>query len=100
MAGNGDGPAEYKRLADLLRSRIASGELAPGTRLPSERDLAEATSVSRTTVVAACNLLRADALVQTRRGLGTLGRRAASSTVVVADPFGRVYALTADGGLK
>lgn len=63
--------AEYRRLADLLRASIASGELAPGARLPSERDLAEAESVSRTTVVAAYNLLRADSLVQTRRGLGT-----------------------------
>ena len=66
-----DGSPQYRRLADLLRGQIASGELAPGTRLPSERDLAVCASVSRTTVVAAYNLLRADALVQTRRGLGT-----------------------------
>ena len=63
--------AQYRLLADSFRRQIASGELAPGTRLPSEREVAEATSVSRTTVVAAYNLLRADALVQTRRGLGT-----------------------------
>jgi DNA-binding GntR family transcriptional regulator len=65
------GPAEYRRLADQLRGRITNGELAPGTRLPSERDLARATCVSRTTVVAAYNLLRADSLIETRRGLGT-----------------------------
>jgi DNA-binding GntR family transcriptional regulator len=63
--------AQYRRLADSLRRQIASGDLAPGARLPSERELAEAASVSRTTVVAAYNLLRGDALVQTRRGLGT-----------------------------
>jgi DNA-binding GntR family transcriptional regulator len=71
MAGDANGLAHYRRLAESLRTQIVSGELSPGTRLPSERDLAEATSVSRTTVVAAYNLLRADALVQTRRGLGT-----------------------------
>lgn len=63
--------AQYRRLADSFRRQIASGELAPGARLPSERELADAASVSRTTVVAAYNLLRGDALVQTRRGLGT-----------------------------
>jgi DNA-binding GntR family transcriptional regulator len=63
--------AQYRRIADSLRSRIANGELAPGARLPSERDLAESAAVSRTTVVAAYNLLRADSLVETRRGLGT-----------------------------
>jgi DNA-binding GntR family transcriptional regulator len=71
MAIDPSGAAQYRRLADALRSRIASGELAPGARLPSERELADASSVSRTTVVAAYNLLRADALVETRRGLGT-----------------------------
>jgi DNA-binding GntR family transcriptional regulator len=71
MATEPNGVPEYRRLAEAFRCRIASGELAPGTRLPSERELAEAVSVSRTTVVAAYNLLRADALVQTRRGLGT-----------------------------
>ncbi len=65
------GVAEYRRLADQLRGRITTGELTPGTRLPSERDLARAACVSRTTVVAAYNLLRADSLVETRRGLGT-----------------------------
>lgn len=63
--------AQYRRLAGSLRGQIVNGELAPGARLPSERELAEAASVSRTTVVAAYNLLRADSLVRTRRGLGT-----------------------------
>jgi DNA-binding GntR family transcriptional regulator len=67
---NGDA-AHYRRIAASLRRRIASGEFAPGTRLPSERELAETASVSRTTVVAAYNLLRADSLVETRRGLGS-----------------------------
>ncbi len=75
-APNGDAP-QYRRLAEKLRTRITRGELRPGVRLPSERELAEAESVSRTTVVAAYNLLRADSLVETRRGLGTwvAGRR-------------------------
>jgi DNA-binding GntR family transcriptional regulator len=71
MATEPSAAAQYRQLADQLRRQIASGELAVGVRLPSERELAEAVSVSRTTVVAAYNLLRADSLVETRRGLGT-----------------------------
>ena len=69
--------AQYRLLALSLRQRIETGELPPGTRLPSERALAEAAAVSRTTVVAAYNLLRADSLLETRHGLGTwvAGRR-------------------------
>src|SRR5581483_12455013 len=51
--GNGEGGALYRRLCDALATAIAAGELAPGARLPSERDLAEQLGVSRTTVVAA-----------------------------------------------
>jgi DNA-binding GntR family transcriptional regulator len=66
-----DDAPHYRRLAELVRKQIAHGALAPGTRLPSERELAEAASVSRTTVVAAYNVLRADALIKTVHRLGT-----------------------------
>jgi len=66
-----DGEPQYRCLAHYLRASIASGELQPGTRLPSQREVAAAAAVSRTTVVSAYNLLRADALVEARPGLGT-----------------------------
>ena len=50
-----DGGPQYRRLADLVRELIENGELARGSRLPSERELADAASVSRTTVIAAYN---------------------------------------------
>jgi hypothetical protein len=40
-------PQLYDQIADRLRGEIASGALAPGTRLPSERELARALEVSR-----------------------------------------------------
>src|SRR4051794_16807715 len=46
------------RLAGALRKAIDREEIAPGSRLPSERALAEAVAVSRTTIVAAYELLR------------------------------------------
>lgn len=69
-AGAGPGP-QYRRLAELVRELILNGELPLGTRLPSERDLAEAASISRTTVIAAYNVLRADSLITTQRRTGT-----------------------------
>lgn len=62
---------QYRRLAELVRELILSGELPLGTRLPSERDLATAASISRTTVIAAYNVLRADSLLSTEGRVGT-----------------------------
>jgi DNA-binding GntR family transcriptional regulator len=48
-----------------------SGELPVGARLPPQRELAHLLSIGRTTVVSACNLLRAESLLVTRQGSGT-----------------------------
>jgi len=58
-------------VADVLRELIVTGELPLGTRMPSERELANAASISRTTVIAAYNVLRADSLLMTERRAGT-----------------------------
>src|ERR1700761_8618285 len=62
------------RLRDAIAQLILSGELAEGTRLPSERHLAEAVAVSRNTVTGTYELLVEDGLVQQRRGSGTVVR--------------------------
>ncbi|MCL2615121.1 MAG: GntR family transcriptional regulator, partial [Nocardioidaceae bacterium] len=56
--------------ASLLRERIATGELAAGSRL-DESALAADCSASRNTVREALGLLRRDGLVERRRGVGT-----------------------------
>ncbi|CAL9417133.1 Histidinol-phosphate aminotransferase [Nocardiopsis dassonvillei] len=66
----GDG-ALYRRLVDSLRALIDEGSLAPGERLPSERVLAAALRVSRTTVVSAYDLLRSEGVFESRQGSGT-----------------------------
>src|SRR3954452_1413422 len=53
------GPA-YQGLADAIRLLIVDGRLPVGARLPSERALADALRVSRTTVTAAFAELRDD----------------------------------------
>jgi DNA-binding transcriptional MocR family regulator len=73
----GKGPL-YSRLAAALRTSIAQGLIAPGTRLPAERSLAELLHVSRGTVVAAYGMLQEDGVVERRQGSGTVVRRPAA----------------------
>src|SRR5437867_10474272 len=71
----GSGPS-YRRLAAAIRGRIEAGGLSVGARLPAERSLAAALAVSRTTVVAAYELLRQEGFLESLRGSGSRVRRA------------------------
>jgi DNA-binding transcriptional MocR family regulator len=61
------GPA-YVGLSDAIRLLIIDGRLPVGARLPSERALADALRVSRTTVTAAYTQLGDDGYLNARRG--------------------------------
>ncbi|TPG36794.1 PLP-dependent aminotransferase family protein [Mycolicibacterium hodleri] len=61
------GPA-YQGLADGLRMLIVDGRLPVGAQLPSERALADALRVSRTTVTAAYTQMREDGYLKGRQG--------------------------------
>ena len=61
----------YAQLARLMRERIASGEWPPGTRLPSEPDLASQYEVNRDTVRHAIRELVAEGTLRVVRGKGT-----------------------------
>jgi len=64
------GPLQQK-LARALTQAIRAGGIHAGIRLPSERALAQALSVSRTTVVAAYDALRDGGWLESRSGSGT-----------------------------
>lgn len=76
-ASAGGGPL-YRRLADAIRAAIRAGEVAVGTRVPTERASAIELAVSRSTVVAAYDLLRDEGWLESRQGSGTWVRRQAS----------------------
>jgi DNA-binding FadR family transcriptional regulator len=61
-------------LASLLASRIASGELPPGTALPSERSLAEEYRLSRSMVREALRVLAERRLIEVVPGRGSFVR--------------------------
>ncbi|MFZ0877616.1 MAG: winged helix-turn-helix domain-containing protein, partial [Pseudonocardiaceae bacterium] len=52
-----------RRIADAVRSLITTGELAPGDKLPSERELARRFSTARNTAREAIRLLTEEGLV-------------------------------------
>lgn len=55
-------------VADHLRTLLRDGELQPGSRLPSERDLSAQLGVSRLTVREALRTLEAHGILDIRRG--------------------------------
>src|SRR5262245_10094284 len=58
-------------LETALRAAIRSGRLAPGTRLPSSRDLAADLGIARNTVADAFGQLVAEGWLEARTGSGT-----------------------------
>jgi GntR family transcriptional regulator / MocR family aminotransferase len=63
--------ALYRQLYDQLREAILSGRLAPGTRIPSTRELATELEVARNTVMNAFDQLYAESYLERRVGDGT-----------------------------
>jgi DNA-binding GntR family transcriptional regulator len=61
----------YGALARAIAVALLDGRLPLGCRLPSERDLAGALDVSRTTVTAAYDALQASGHLLSRRGSGS-----------------------------
>lgn len=90
---SGDGPL-YRQLADAIARCIDHGDLRPGSRLPAERAMASLLTVSRTTLVAALDLLKARGYLDSSPGSGTWvravrGFNPAGGIVTPSDTVGR-----------
>ncbi|WP_333835177.1 aminotransferase-like domain-containing protein [Rubrimonas sp.] len=62
----------YRQLADQVAEMIDLGALAPGDRLPPQRDIARDAGVNMTTVTRAFALLQRQGLVESRPGRGSV----------------------------
>jgi len=62
----------YRRIVEEIRARILSGELRPGDRMPSVRQIAQRWDVAIATATKVTATLRDDGLVETRVGSGTV----------------------------
>ncbi|MEU3794832.1 GntR family transcriptional regulator [Streptomyces fructofermentans] len=80
------GVATYVQIVQQTKQALRLGVLRPGDRLPTAREVVEATAINPNTVLKAYRELEREGLVEARRGLGTFVRRSLGS--VPADRSG------------
>jgi AcrR family transcriptional regulator len=78
--------APYRRIAAEIRERITRGDLAPGDRIPSTREITRDWGVAMATATKVINALRDAGLVETRSGAGSvvIDRSTPRADVVIA----------------
>ncbi|MFS0730029.1 GntR family transcriptional regulator [Curtobacterium sp. 1P10AnD] len=69
-----------EQVATQVRVAIARGDLTPGDRLPSARDLAASIDVNMHTVLRAYARLQEDGLIELRRGRGATVLRSGNAS--------------------
>jgi len=62
--------APYLQLADILRGRIAGGEVEVGRRIPSMTELEAEFGLARNTIKKAFDVLKTEGLVEAEPGRG------------------------------
>jgi DNA-binding transcriptional MocR family regulator len=90
---HGKGPLRV-RLKGAVEKAIVDGLIVDGTRLPSERRLADEGGVSRNTIVSAYDLLEANGLLERRRGSGSIVRTAAARSQMTLQRDAELTALS------
>lgn len=68
MKNNGN--MEYRKAIDYIFHKIKDGELTVGSKIPSERDLAELLGIGRNSTREAISILRGVGLIESRHGSG------------------------------
>jgi DNA-binding GntR family transcriptional regulator len=82
----------YLQVVQAIRERIVSGELRDGEAVPSVRQIAADWNISQATALKALSALKAEGLVESVQGVGTLVRTA-SMHRSPADRFARMTRL-------
>ncbi|WP_027626161.1 PLP-dependent aminotransferase family protein [Clostridium lundense] len=62
----------YKQIVDYIKKKISNGEWTLGSRLPTQRELAESFEVNRSTIVEALSELKAEGLIEGKSRGGTI----------------------------
>ena len=64
----------YEKVAEHIKTQILKGDIKPGEKLPSAKELCERYQVSRSTVREALSALQVIGLIETRQGEGSTVR--------------------------
>ena len=80
----------FEQIGKNVRRLLARGDLRPGEKLPSARDLAGTLSVNPNTIVHAYAQLEAQEVIEKRRGLGTFVREDAPVETMRKDMLQRI----------
>jgi len=88
----------YEEIVEQLKDMISRGELKPGTKLPSERDMAESLGVSRASVREALTALEAIGILDIRPGEGTFVRETSVSETF--EPLAMVLEVEQNPGVE
>ncbi|MFI6880601.1 GntR family transcriptional regulator [Streptomyces sp. NPDC050400] len=73
------GVSTYLQIVHQTEQALRLGMLEPGDKLPTAREVVEATAINPNTVLKAYRELERSGLVEARRGLGTFVRRSLGS---------------------
>lgn len=76
----------YQRIALNIREQVARGELRPGDRIPSEREMRESWGVQKKTAGQALGLLKAWGVARTVVGVGSVVAEGARGIVPASSP--------------
>lgn len=92
-AGGTDTRPLWEHVRQTLREAMVAGTLAPGARMPSERELSTQMGVSRVTLRRALAALERDGLIESTQGLGRFVRQSRP----VEEPPNELVSLTQMG---
>ncbi|MFJ9677745.1 GntR family transcriptional regulator [Streptomyces sp. NPDC101194] len=79
------GIATYLQIVQQTKQALRLGLLEPGDRLPTAREVVEATAINPNTVLKAYRELEREGLVEGRRGLGTFVTRTLGGVAAADD---------------
>ncbi|MGW3078248.1 GntR family transcriptional regulator [Kitasatospora sp. NPDC001132] len=79
------GVSTYQQIVQQTKQALRLGLLQPGDKLPTAREVVEATAINPNTVLKAYRELEREGLVEPRPGLGTFVRRSLARPGAAAD---------------
>ncbi|MGW5644403.1 GntR family transcriptional regulator [Saccharopolyspora sp. NPDC003752] len=79
------GVTTYVQIMQQVKQAMRLGLLGPGDRLPTAREVVEATAVNPNTVLKAYRELEREDLVEARRGVGTFVTRSLASELTAVE---------------